>query len=379
MDKSEVKNKKNAKRRDQHPFYIWESIMSTPKILEECLTGFTYDQVKNVSEKCKQKNVDKIFLVGTAASYFATIAEKPAFETYAGLLTANYLVAEFLEYPPVNLDEHSAVFLHSHSGGTKGFPEIVQKVHNLGGYTVAVTDKEDSPLARIAEDSIIGPGGSKVELPATRTLSAAIFRMMQLAIELGKGTPFENKALEGNEHLKKIPGILETMTQKFAIKAPEIVDVIKNCRSFFIVGSGPNFASANEISMSFSQSSGAPSQAFQLENFLNGAIQTLRPDIGVILIAAPGLLQERILKTAKACMIIGAKVVLLLPEDLDHDASCDVRMDFPVNVTELLSPLIYITPLLQVAYYFSLLGKGCHPDRLSMDKPEFIQAFSALK
>jgi glucosamine 6-phosphate synthetase-like amidotransferase/phosphosugar isomerase protein len=379
MNENKVDNKKDAKRRDQPPFFIWESIMNTPKILGECLTGFTYDQVNNVSKKCKQKNVDKIFLVGTAASYFATIAEKPAFEVYAGLLTANYLVTEFLEYPPVNLDEHSAVFLHSHSGGTKGFPEIVQKVHDLGGYTVAVTDNKDSTLAMIAEDSIIGPGGSKVELPATRTLSAAIFRMIQLAIELGKGTPFENKAVEGDKCLKKIPDILGVVAQNFAIKAPEIVDVLKNCRSFFIVSSGPNFATANEIAMSFSQSSGLPSQAFQLENFLNGAIQTLRPDMGVILIAASGPLKERILKTAKACMIIGAKVVLLLPEDLDHEVACDVRMDFPLNVTELLSPLIYITPLLQVAYYFSLLGKGCHPDRLSMDKPEFIQAFSALK
>jgi len=379
MNKNEVVNKKNVGRREQHPFFIWESIMSTPKILKACLTGFTYNQVENISEKCKQKNVDKIFLIGTAASYFATISEKPAFEIYAGLLTANYLVTEFLKYPPINLDENSAVFLHSHSGSTKRFPEIVEKVHNLGGYTVAVTDNEDSALATIADDSIIGPGGSKVELPATRTLSAAIFRMMQLAIELGKGTPFENKALEGDKYLKKIPDILETVTQKFAIKAPKIVDALKNCRSFFIVGSGPNFATANEVAMSFSQSSGLPSQAIQLENFLNGAIQTLRPGMGVILIATSGQHQELILKTAKACMIIGAKVVLLLPEDLDHDIACDVRMVFSDDTPELLSPLIYITPLLQIAYYFSLLGKGCHPDRLSMDKPEFIRAFSALK
>jgi hypothetical protein len=60
MNENAMENMKNAKRRDQHPFWIWESIMDTPRILSECLTGRTYEQVKNVAEKCRQKNVNRI-------------------------------------------------------------------------------------------------------------------------------------------------------------------------------------------------------------------------------------------------------------------------------------------------------------------------------
>lgn len=368
----------NSKKREQHPFWIWESIMHTPKMLEECLLEPVYSQVKTVAEKCIRKHIDKIFLLGTGSSYFATVAEKFAFEVYAGIQTTSYLTTEFREYPPTNFDDRSAVFFHSHSGGTKGDPETVQKVRDFGGYAVGITDIKKSTLAKCVDDLIIGPGGSKIELPATRTYSTAIFRMIQLAIEIGKATPFQEVALKGEKQLKKAPEILENVAQKYAMEAPDVVDSLKSCRSFFVIGSGPNFATADEAALGFSQSSGAPGQAFQLENFLHGPIQTLSPDMGVILIAAPGPFQERFLKTAKACKIIGAKVVLMLPKGLNPKTNCDVLMEFPADIPELLTPLIYTTPLWQVAYYFSLLGKGCHTDRLSMDKPEFMKAFSVI-
>lgn len=378
MNEKVMENMKNAQRRDQHPFWIWESIMNTPRILNECLSGFTYEQVRNIAEKCLQKNINKIYLLGTGSSYFATIAEKPAFETIAGLLSSTHLTTEFREYIPVNFDDQSAVFFHSHSGGTKGDPETVQKVRDLGGYSVAVTDIIESALAKSTEDVLIGAGGSKVELPATRTYSAAIFRMIYLAIELGKFSSHREQALEAEKYLKQIPGILEKIAEKYALNAPGIVEKLQNCRSFFVVGAGSNYATADEAALGFSQSSGSPAQAFQLENFLHGPIQTLRSDMGVILIAASGPFQERMLKTAQACKVIGAKVVLLYPGDLGQITDFDSCIDFPSEIPELMSPILYMTPLWQVAYYFSLLGKGCHTDRLAMDKPEFKEAFTII-
>ena len=84
------------------------------------------------------------------------------------------------------------------------------------------------------------------------------------------------------------------------------------------------------------------------------------------------------LKTAQACKIIGSKVVLLYPDDLNLPIDFDVCVDFPSGLTELISPLVYMTPLWQLAYHFSLLGEGSHTDRLSMDKPEFKEAFAVI-
>jgi len=378
MNEDSMNNIKNSKRRDKHPFWIWESIMDTPKKLGECLSEPVSDQVRLVAEKCKNKKINKVFLLGTGSSYFAAIAEKFAFEQFSEVTASHYLTSEFREYIPKKFDNQSAVFFHSHSGGTKGDPETVQKVRDLGGYTVGITDIRESALDKSVDDSIIGPGGAKVELPATRTYATAIFRMLQLAIELGKGTPFHDKAMHGLDQLIKIPDVLETVAQKYAEASPGIVETLKECSSFFVIGSGPNYATADEAALGISQSSGIPSQAFHLENFLHGPIQTLRPNMGIVLIAAPGPFQERYFNTARACKAIGAKVVLMLPENTQSELDYDIKMEFPAGIPEVFTPLIYMTPLWQIAYYFSLYGRGCHTDRLAMDRPEFIKAFSML-
>jgi glucosamine 6-phosphate synthetase-like amidotransferase/phosphosugar isomerase protein len=373
-----IKELTKGERRNQPPYYIWESIMHIPKILQDCLGDEVSLQLEKVVNEIKLRNIQRLFLIGTAAGYFASIAERYVFEQLANIPTEAVLISDFQAYPPLDLNSKTAVFFHSHSGGTKGDPDVVSLVKNRFGYTVGVTDIVGSPLANCVDDVIIGPGGPKPELPATRTYSSAIYRMVKLAIMLGKKTKNETNITSFQRKFEKIPGDINIYIEDYAEKSKEDSKILKDCKSFFVIGSGPNFATASEAAISISQSLGVPSQAFQLRNFLHGPIQTLRKDMCVVLIAAPGLLQDRFLLTAKACKTIGTKVVVLLPENYQPVDDYDVLIHLPDNCPELLSPLLYIMPLWQLAYRFSLLGKGCHPDRLSMDVPEFKKAIGIL-
>ena len=366
---------KNPERRDAHPYFIWDSIMSTSKVLEECLSDEVLNQVNHVAENCKSRGVDNIYLLGTESSSFAAMAEKFAFEAIANLPAEAYLTTEFFSYTPLRINNKTAVFFHSHSGSTLGDLETVSKVRSMGGYTVGVTNIFNSKLAETVDDVIIGSGRPKIELPATWTYASAIFRMLQLVAELGK----EPKAGRFLQDLVRIPNILEEISLIYAKRAAGIVNEIKDCSAFVLIGSGPNFSTAEEAGLSLTQSSGVSAQAYMLENYLHGPIQALRPEMGVILIAAPGPMQNRIIDVAKACKIIGAKVVILAPKSIASEESCDVLIEFPADIPELLTPLVYILPLWQIAYYYSLLGKTrCHTDRLSMDSPEFKKAFALL-
>lgn len=365
-------------KRNHHPYYVWESIMKVPEILEDCLDEEVSLQLDKVVSEIKRRNIQRFFLTGTAAGYFASIAESYALEQLSTIPTNAVLISDFQSYPPANLNANAAVFFHSHSGGTKGDAEVVNMVKSRGGYTVGVTDILGSPLANCVDDVIIGPGGPKPELPATRTYSSALFRMINLALLLGQESAVENKISLIRNKLEKIPGVMKRLIEGYARKSKEDRDVLQDCQSFFVIGSGPNYATACEAAIGVSQSLGVPSQAFQLKNFLHGPIQTLRKDMGVILIAAPGPFQERFLLTAKACKTIGTKVALLMPESHEPVDDCDVTILLPNDIPELLSPLLYIMPLWQLAYRFALLGKGSHPDRLSMDNPEFKKAMGLL-
>lgn len=376
---SQIIKKKQGEMREKHPFYIWESITKNPRILTECLGQDVVNQVNRVAEKIVQKNIEHLFLLGTAAGFFASIAEKFAFEQITEMPTSAYLTSEFKAYPPMNINSKTAAFFHSHSGGTKGDPAVVKMIRDLGGYTIGITDIQESALAKCVDDVIIGPGGSKPEMPATRTYTSAIYRMLQLAITLGEFKNGREKIQKYQAELTQIPEIIERITEKDISKLQNFVNVCQKCSSLFVIGYGPNYATADEAAIGFSQSMGIPAQSFQLENFLHGPIQTLRSNMAVIFIAAPGSLQDRALLAAKACKIIGSKVILLIPEDIELTGEYDLIIRIPSTVTELFSPVVYIAPLWQLAYQFSLQGKGCHPDYLSMNNPKFKEALTLLK
>jgi glucosamine 6-phosphate synthetase-like amidotransferase/phosphosugar isomerase protein len=180
------------------------------------------------------------------------------------------------------------------------------------------------------------------------------------------------------EYLQVLPEMIGDFMQTYEPLAKANVTKMEDVTSFFCIGSGPNISTADEGALALSQGAAVPSQSFEVDNFIHGPMQTLTPGMGVLAIAAPGPFQDKIIRVTNASKIIGTKVLLLIPKNVQIDFNADVRIDMPEGIPEFLTPLVYMVPLWQTGYYFALLGRGGHPDRLSMDKPEFIEAFSYL-
>ena len=366
------------KHRKSHPYWVWESVQMIPDLLGQCLDKKVTDQINKVVKVCIDKKINKIYLLGRGSSYFLTLANRYLFEELTGIPTICGVMNVFESYPPLSEEPHSVAFIHSHSGKSEGDPAIVEMIKKLGIYTVGITDIPGSDLAKAVDDCIIGPGGSKVELPATRTYATAMFRMMQFAVAYSEALGNKTDAKKYRSSLSRLPEQVKRFMSSYEPIAGLNVEKIKNCKSFLFIGFGPNLATADEGAMAFSQSACVPSQSFELENFIHGPMQALTKEMGVISIAPLGHLQDRMLRMTKAAKIIGATTILLAPQSATNLPDADVLISMPDDIPDLISPVAYMVPLWQTGYYFALLGRGGHPDRLSMDIPEFKEAFSYL-
>lgn len=367
------------KHRKSHPYWIWESVQSIPAMLSQCLEKEVTDQIDKVVRVCLEKKVDKIYLLGRGSSYFLTLANRYLMEELTGVHTVCAVTNVFESYPPHGQEPHSVAFFHSHSGKSEGDPAVVEMTKKLGMYTVGITDIAGSDLARAVDDCIIGPGGPKIDLPATRTYATAMFRMMLFTVVLGEALGNKTGAQKYRDALSRLPEQVKKFMTAYEPIAKQNVEKMKDCKSFLLVGYGPNVATADEGSMAFLQSAGVPSLSFELENFIHGPMQALTKEMGVIAIApSSGPLQDRMLRVIKAVKIIGSKTILLAPQGATNLPDVDILISMPDGIPDLISAVAYMVPLWQTAYHFSLLGRGGHPDRLSMDKPEFKEAFSCL-
>jgi len=371
-------NKQLPEKRKQHPFWIYESVQMIPDMLKQCLGDDIQSQVDDVVEQLQNREIDKIFLLGRGSSYFATLSLRYIFSAITNIPVFCSVTNLFNTYPPGDINKKTAVFFLSTSGKSEGDKQVVQFAKNHGAYTIAVTDIEGTILAQSVDDIILGPGGAKVEIPATRTYSSALFRMTQLIIALAKKQGHVDEAIELEKALIKIPDLLGEFIPAYEKEVGKNVEILKDSTAFFVVGYGPNIATVDEGALALAQCTGISSTSYEMENFIHGPIQALTKDMSVVGLAPGGLLQDRMLRTMMAAKTIGAKTMVLAPEGSDDMPYADVKVLISNKIPDLLSPIVYMVPLWQTAYQFGLLGKGGHPDRLMMDKPEFKKAFSYL-
>jgi glucosamine 6-phosphate synthetase-like amidotransferase/phosphosugar isomerase protein len=372
-----METRKENDYRTQHPFHVWESIQKIPSLLSECLDAPVQTDITKIVKGFKDHSINKIIMLGRGSSYFAALSVKPLFEELTMIPVSCYITNSFEAYPYERCDSQTAVFFFSHSGKSEGDIRVVEEVKKLGAYTVGVTDIPESGLAENVEQMLIGPGGSKVELPASRTYATAIYRMMLLAQSLAVNSKVVNNLQKYLDTLNNLPDQVRSFMLEFEEIAPKVVDILKDCSYQMIIGYGPNFANAGEAAMAFNQSSGIPTLHYEMENYIHGPIQGLTENSGVIGIAPNGQLQNRMFGLISAVRTIGAKTILLAPHGI-QTPDVDFLIQLPDGIPDLVSPIAYMVPLWQIGYYFGLIGQGTHPDRLSMDKPEFKEAFSYI-
>ena len=363
--------------RTDDAYSIWDSMMRTPEMLEACLAEPIRGHVERVADRLAGMAPRRVFCAGTGSSNYASIVHAAALKELAGIPSSWHTTLELGAYPPVHMGPESVLILTSHSGRTLGDLRVVEQARQRGATTVGVTDIPDSPLAQAVDDVIIGPGGRKAELPATRTYTAAMFRVLQLAAALARRRDELELAAMYDEHLRELPHILRGFLDRFSAQAGAYADGFVGVDQVFVIGAGPNMSTAYEGALVFLQSTDAGAQAFHVEELLHGPIQALRPGMCVAAVAAPGPLQERIIQTARACHVIGAKVLIVAPEDTPGLQDFDMHVAMPAQIPELLTPVLYIVPFWLTGYRFAV-ATGRDPDNLSRNKEEFKRAFRLL-
>jgi glucosamine--fructose-6-phosphate aminotransferase (isomerizing) len=247
---------------------------------------------------------------------------------------------------------------------------MVEIAKSRGVFTIGVTDIEDTPFARSVDATIIGPGGAKNEMPATRTYSSAIFRVLMLAIRYAQKKGSLYYAHEYDERIRRIPELLRHFLDEYDKKVPAIVETLFGYNAYYIIGAGPNISTAMEGAMAVTQGTGKPSYGYDVVEYMHGPIQSLTNKCCIVSVVAPGPYRKQLVEFSKAAQKIGAKIVTVGLSDEEMPAVFDTRFVFPDTIPEILTPIIYCAPFWLLSYYFSL-KTGRNPDTLSMGKDEF--------
>jgi glucosamine--fructose-6-phosphate aminotransferase (isomerizing) len=262
---------------------------------------------------------------------------------------------------PLDLRECLVVGI-SQSGETPDVAEYVAHARRAGAFTIAVTNDDDSLLARQADTVLATHAGRERAVAATKTFTSQL-AVLALFWATWSDDPALLRALRDD-----VPGAMRAALSLEG-EVAEIAQWLRFSERLLVAARGYNFATALEAALKFKETSYIAAMPYSAADLMHGPIAMVGPGYPALLHslsgrALPAMRQlERDLLERRAELVVvedtqeGAKDTL---EGSERGRRRGLRL--PQAVPEPLSPLVAIVPGQMLALHLAA-ARGYDPDR----------------
>jgi glucosamine--fructose-6-phosphate aminotransferase (isomerizing) len=259
---------------------------------------------------------------------------------------------------------NSTIVALSQSGATPDVVEYVQLARRRGAFTIGITNNLESPLAEAAEAVLPLAAGDERAIAATKTYTAQLAALTLLAAHAaGAGAAYVDGVRAVAAQLAELLPDLER--QLGAVATP-----LAFVGRMFVVGRGPEFATAREISLKLLETCRVAAEPLTATDLAHGPVAALDALFPVWAIAAEDEALPAVVEAARRARAAGATVVASGPAAASI-ADAAFRLPVPRPPLPLLGPLLSIAPGQLLAWALAH-AKGLDPDRpAGLDKITF--------
>ena len=350
--------------RAAHPYHMHDAIYAQPGALRLATRGQD-DALEAAAARLRAQ--ERVLLAGVGSSWHAALVGALLF-AHAGRLghrARAFAASELAGYWP-EPDARTALVVLSHRGRTRAALEALARAKAGGATGVAVSGKGAAGLA--AADFTLHTVEQEASGCHTVSYTCALWLLAALAARVGGDEAFAHE-------LEELPDLLATLLGQEAWE--ELAARYAGRPRYWVVGGGPNAATAYEGALKLAEASHATALGLECEQFLHGPLAALEPADVVVLLAPPGASRARCLDVARAAHAVGAPLLALAPEDDRELAALAAETIALPPVPELLSPILAVVPLQLLAYHLAV-HHGVNPDTLRAEEPAHARARAAF-
>ncbi|MFL5806037.1 MAG: SIS domain-containing protein [Roseiflexaceae bacterium] len=311
--------------------------------------------VRTLAAALAERDTREIVLLGSGDSWFAGLACRLAFETYAGMPAEAIQAYEYAAYGRPAFDHQTAAVVISSSGRPTTTWDALDRVLATPVYIVGVTDNAytGNPFRERSHSALV-PGAAKIGWPA-QTTTATIALLIDLAIELGRarGHLPDDEASRLSAQLRALPSAMRAILDQSGPLAEQLArDLLAGGirRVYTFVGAGPSLGVASVGMALMAEGPQETGLAIAVEEFHHGLhIATVAKEDVVVLIAPSGSASRRCLDTARSARAWGSKLLAIVDQ---HDSAigplADAVFVLPA-APEPMTPLLTLLPLHQLS------------------------------
>lgn len=352
----------NQAKKNGYSHFMLKEIHEQPNVLKDTISEYIKNIDTLISKMPDFSKYNKIHIVACGSAMHAGLVGKNIIEEYANIPVIVELASEY-RYKKNFYDKKTLVIFISQSGETADTIAALRNVKEDHITTLAIVNVVGSTLAREADKVLYIRAGVEIAVATTK----AYLLQVAMLILIGINMAYINKKIsreEANRILKEFKMIPD--------KIKDIIDKKKECfnlakdiyetEDVFFLGRGIDYAICMEGSLKLKEISYIHSEAYAAGELKHGTISLIEEGTNVIGVISNEELMLKTLSNIKETVARGAKILIIVTENLDNSYDFDCQKFVVEKVNNILQPLLIVIPLQLIAFEIARL-KGCDIDK----------------
>lgn len=308
------------------------------------------------------QSIEKIIIVACGTAAHAGMVGKVLIEHLARLPVEVDIASEFRYRDPI-ITPRTVVLAISQSGETADTLAAMEEGRAKGATLWSIVNAIGSQAMRVAHGHITMLSGPEIGVASTKAFTAPLVDLYLLAMLLGdlRGTLTPARLKELAADLAHLPTWVETTLQREA-EVEKVARALRDTRSCLYLGRGINMPIAYEGALKLKEISYIHAEGYPAGEMKHGPIALIDRDMPVVVIAPRDPWHEKMLSQVEQAKARGAVVVALAT---DGDPVLATKADHVLYIPPcpwLLSPVLTVLPLQQLAYHIAVL-RGADVDQ----------------
>ncbi len=251
----------------------------------------------------------------------------------------------------INLSQALVIGI-SQSGRSPDICDVVQRAHDQGALTLAITNQATSPLATAAAHHIDIMAGPELSVAATKSYTNQLAIIALLSAALSN----DDTLLAA---LHTVPSAMQQVLDIADTTMSQAATLLASAPAALSVGRGYQYATAFEASLKIKELSGLPVEPYSVADVLHGPVTIVENGFPVLVSGDTGATATDITQLLQRLHSQGATLIVASNHP-DHLGYAHVALTTPAG-DERLTPLVTIVAWQRLAYA-TAWARGRNPD-----------------
>lgn len=300
-----------------------------------------------------------IYFVACGSAYHAGVLAKNLIEKYARIRCECEVASEFRYNSPI-LDEKTLVICISQSGETADTLAAIRMVNKMGVDSCAIVNVKGSSLEKEAKYVLPTLAGVEISVATTKAYCAQVAVCCLLALNscMDRLSSLQLHTIE--KQLQKIDMYIDKLISDTNLDG--FVASIINKKNVFFIGRGIDYALSMEGALKLKEITYIQAVAYPAGELKHGTISLIEEDTPVMVLISDEKLVDKSISNMKEVKARGARILLVIREDLYHESIEADEVIFLPKVSEFLQGIVSIVPYQLLAHHLAA-KMGCDIDQ----------------